>query len=95
MPAPGRPTELLSILPDDRGCRLQPNAHTAALVNKGAFGGYAPDDIFGSQNRCHLVATLTGIFASNAIYGVKRSETTGLQFSRRDTRDRYPGVPPI
>jgi len=62
---------LFSILPDDRGCRLQPNAHTAALVDKGALGGYAPDDIFGSQNRCHFAATLTGIFARNAIFGLR------------------------
>src|SRR5438105_13889025 len=56
---------------------------------KAHSAGYAPDDIFGSQNRCHFAATLTRIFASNAIRGVKRLETTGLQFSRRDTRDRH------
>src|SRR5438105_6364805 len=56
---------------------------------KAHSAGYAPHDIFGSQNRCHFAATLTRIFASNAICGVKPSETTGLQFSRRDTRDRY------
>src|SRR5260370_16383301 len=80
--------ELFSILPDDRGCRLQPNAPTAALVDKGALGGYAPDDIFGNQNRCHFAATMTRIFANNAICGVKRLETTALQFSRRDPRNR-------
>jgi hypothetical protein len=37
--------ELLSVLSHDRGCRLQPNADAAALIDKGAFGGYAPDNI--------------------------------------------------
>jgi hypothetical protein len=48
LPAPGRPAELLAVLPHDRGCRLQTNADAAALVDKGALGGYPPNDIFGS-----------------------------------------------
>jgi hypothetical protein len=71
LPASGPPTELLTVLPHDRGCRLQPNTHTATLVDKSAFGGYASNDIFGSQYRRHFAATLTRILASNAICGVK------------------------
>jgi hypothetical protein len=38
---------LFTVLPHDRGCRAQPDADTAAaLVDKGALGGYAPNDIF-------------------------------------------------
>jgi hypothetical protein len=66
------PDGLLSILPYDRCCRLQPNAEIAALVNKGTPGGNAPDDILGGQYRRHFAATLTRRFASNAIVGVKR-----------------------
>jgi hypothetical protein len=36
-----------------------------------------------------FAAALTGRFPSNAICGVNRLETTGLQFSGCDTRDRY------
>jgi hypothetical protein len=59
LPAPSHPTELLTVLPHDRGCRLRPNADAAALVDIGALGGYAPDDILGGQYRCHVAATLT------------------------------------
>jgi hypothetical protein len=71
LPAPGRPAELLAVLPHDRGCRFQPDADAAALVDKGALGGYPPNDIFGSQYPRHFAATLTRIFANNAICGVK------------------------
>jgi hypothetical protein len=71
LPAPGHTTELVTVLPHDRGCRPQPNADTAALVDKGTLGDYAPNDIFGSQYRRHFAATFTRILASNAIYGVK------------------------
>jgi hypothetical protein len=40
---------LLSVLPHDRGRRLQPNADLAALVDIGALGGNSPDDVFGGQ----------------------------------------------
>jgi len=51
--------------------RLQPNADTAALIDKSALGRYPPNDIFRSQYPRHFAATLTRIFASNAICGVK------------------------
>jgi hypothetical protein len=63
--------ELLTVLPHDRGRRLQPNADTAALIDKSALGRYPPNDIFRSQYPRHFAATLTRIFASNAICGVK------------------------
>ena len=58
LPAPRRPTKLLPILPHDRGCRFQPNADAATLVDIGAFGGYSPDNVLGSEYRRHLAATL-------------------------------------
>ena len=66
-----RRAELLTVLPHDRGRRLQPNADTAALIDKSALGRYPPNDIFRSQYPRHFAATLTRIFASNAICGVK------------------------
>ncbi|SRR5260370_26561707 len=71
LPASSRPAELLTVLPHDRGRRLQPNADTAALIDKSALGRYPPNDIFRSQYPRHFAATLTRIFASNAICGVK------------------------
>jgi hypothetical protein len=62
--------ELITVLPHDRGRRLQPNADTAALIDKSALGRYPPNDIFRSQYPRHFAATLTRIFASNAICGV-------------------------
>jgi len=50
--SPPRP-ELLSVPPHDCGRRLQSDADAAALVNIGAFGGNAPDHIFGGQYCCH------------------------------------------
>jgi hypothetical protein len=71
LPAPGHPPELLTVLPHYRGRRLQPNANTAALVDKGALGGYSPDDILRSQYPRHLAGhTMTRILASHAIFGV-------------------------
>jgi hypothetical protein len=37
---------LLTVLPHDRGRRLQPNADTAALIDKSALGRYPSNDIF-------------------------------------------------
>jgi hypothetical protein len=45
---------LLAVLPHDRCGRFKPNADAAALVDKGALGGNAPDDILGGHYRCHL-----------------------------------------
>jgi hypothetical protein len=52
------PAELLSVLPHDRCGRLKANADGAALVDKGAFGGNPPDNIFGGQYRRHPATTL-------------------------------------
>jgi hypothetical protein len=53
---------LLPILPHDRGGRPQPDSDAAALVDKGALGGDAPDDILGGQNIGGIfAATPTGI----------------------------------
>jgi hypothetical protein len=49
LPASSRLAELLTVLPHDRGRRLQPNADTAALIDKSALGRYPPNDIFSSQ----------------------------------------------
>jgi hypothetical protein len=38
---------LLSVLPHYRGRRLHPNAATAAIVDEGALGGDATDNILG------------------------------------------------
>jgi hypothetical protein len=51
--SPPRP-KLLPVAPHDRRRRLEPNADAATLVDIGAFGGDAPDDILGGQYRCHL-----------------------------------------
>jgi len=80
LPAPGRPPELLTVLPHYRGRRPQPNANTAALVDKGALGGYSPDDILRSQYPRHLAATLTRILASHAIFGVNFLSIASPQF---------------
>src|SRR3974390_523123 len=63
---PRRPSKLLPVSPHHRGGRCQPNADAAALIDIGAFGGNAPDDILGGQYRCHA-ATLTCRFATIAI----------------------------
>jgi hypothetical protein len=54
LPASSRPAELLTVLPHDRGRRLQPNADTAALIDKSALGRYPPNDVFRSQYPRHL-----------------------------------------
>jgi hypothetical protein len=48
---------LASVLPHDRGCRFEPNADGAALIDKSALGGNAPDDILGGQYRRHPATT--------------------------------------
>ena len=69
--APGRPAELLSMLLHDRGRRFEADAEPATLVDKGALGGNSSDDILGGQYRWHLAATPGGMFARNAMFGVK------------------------
>jgi hypothetical protein len=50
-PPSRRTAKLLAILADN-GCRWsEPDADAAALVDKGAFGGNAFDNIFGGQDR--------------------------------------------
>jgi hypothetical protein len=49
---------LVSVLPHNRSGRLQPNTDGAALVDKGTFGGNAPDDFFWGQYRRHATKTL-------------------------------------
>ena len=51
---PRRPSKLLPVSPHDRRRRFQPNADAAAMIDTGAFGGNAPDDIFGGQYPRHL-----------------------------------------
>jgi hypothetical protein len=67
LPASSRPAELLIVLPHDRGRRLQPNADTAALIDKSALGGDPPNDIFSSQYPRHFAATLTRILAMQSV----------------------------
>ena len=40
--------------PHDRGRRFEPDADAPTLVDIGALGGNAPDDILSGQYRCHL-----------------------------------------
>jgi hypothetical protein len=49
LPASGRPTELLTVLPHDRGCRLQLNADATTVIDIGALGTYSSDDVFGRR----------------------------------------------
>jgi hypothetical protein len=77
---------LLSVLPHDRGGRFEANAYGAALVDKGALGGNAFDDILGSQNRSHPVTTLRPVPA----YG---RQSPVLNFYRPLPRD-FSGVIP-
>jgi hypothetical protein len=43
------PSKLIAILAHESGGRPQPDADFAVGADKGALGGNAPDDIFGSQ----------------------------------------------
>jgi hypothetical protein len=72
---------LASVLPHDRGCRFEPNADGAALIDKSALGGNAPDDILGGQYRRHPATTFR-LSARPAISGLKRSLTVELQLWR-------------
>lgn len=51
--------------------RFEEDADAAALVDKRALGDNSSDDILGGQYPCHVAATLTRRFASNAIVSVK------------------------
>jgi hypothetical protein len=51
---PRRPSKSLPVSPHDRRRRFQPNADAAALIDIGAFGGNAPEDILGGQYPRHL-----------------------------------------
>jgi hypothetical protein len=48
---------LVSVLSHDRGGRFELNADGAALIDKGALGGNAPNDILGGQYRRHPATT--------------------------------------
>ena len=50
---PGPAAKLLSVMPHNCRRRFEPNADTAILVDVGALGGNAPDDILGGQYCCH------------------------------------------
>ena len=52
-----RCSELVSVLSHDRGGRFELNADGAALIDKGALGGNAPNDILGGQYRRHPATT--------------------------------------
>jgi hypothetical protein len=45
------PSELLPVLPHDRGGRFQPDTDATTLIDIGALGGNAPNDILGGQYR--------------------------------------------
>jgi hypothetical protein len=69
---PGRPAELLAILPHDRG-RFETDADPSALVDIGALGG----KFAGRHPRGSISAAFCGhseryISKPNAIFGVKR-----------------------
>jgi len=46
-PLPGLTPKLLAVLPHDPGRWFEPNANSTPVINIGALGGDAPDDIFG------------------------------------------------
>ena len=63
---------MFTIPPHDCGGRRQPDSDAAALIDERALRGNSSDDILGGQYRRHFAATPTGMFASNAMSGVKR-----------------------
>jgi hypothetical protein len=73
---------LLAVLAYDRGRRPQPDPDTSTLVNKGALGGNAPDDILGGQYRCHFAATLTRRFPRYAIVDLNHAGSRACNFLR-------------
>jgi len=70
LPAPRRPAGLPSLTPQDRCRRLRLDAEGAALVDVGAVGGEAPDEMLGGKYGCHLAATLTRRSAMKVRHGV-------------------------
>jgi hypothetical protein len=76
---------LASVLPHDRGGRLQPNTDGAALVDKGTLGGNAPHDILGRQYRRHPATTLRR--PQPAISTLKRSLIADAQLLGHDPGD--------
>jgi len=58
------------LTPQDRCCRLRLDAEGAALVDVGAVGGEAPDEMLGGKYGCHLAATLTRRSAMKVRHGV-------------------------
>ena len=74
--------KLRAVLPHDRGRRFEADADATPIINIGALGGDAPDDILSGQYRCHVAATLTGRLSSQAIVDVNRFSTASLQFTR-------------
>ena len=57
-PAPRRPAGLPSATPRDRRRRLRPDAECTALVDAGAVGGDAADDILGGKGKFDLKRSL-------------------------------------
>src|ERR1700730_8993171 len=48
--------KLLTILPDTRRRRFEPDPDAATLLNVGTFRGNPPNNVLSRQNRCHYVA---------------------------------------
>jgi hypothetical protein len=56
---------LLAVLPHYLGRRSQPNPDPTLIVDKGALGGYTPDDILGGQYRRHPTLRRTPCIGCN------------------------------
>ena len=56
-PSRRRPSELIAILAHKGGGRPQPDADFAIGADKRAFGGNAPDDIFGGKRPTGALAS--------------------------------------
>jgi hypothetical protein len=57
-PAPRRPAGLPSVSPQNRRRRLRPGAECPAVVDVGALGGDAADDILGGKGKFDLKRSL-------------------------------------